>query len=168
MTAPAAPLCPAAAPRHVLSRSHGSKPTATPSAPTVPIDGAAELVLDALRVRRQELAARAPEALTVTAVALGAMKDAAHGHVPEIAADRLRRYRSMQLHGEKVLPLEDLAAIALTSERGRGVALAGLRALAGALDHVVLPAAVPEEPFVTAVVDAAAALQAHCRGLVAF
>jgi hypothetical protein len=99
----------------------------------VPTSAHADLILSRLRCRRERLAAYAPEALELAAAALAEMHGEAHGHVAKLRADRSPRLRVAQLQGEKVLGLEDLAAIALEGDRGRLVAIAGLRMLAAGM-----------------------------------
>ncbi len=108
-------------------------PGATPL--EVPLSGHAELLLSRLRERRQELVAHNPGAVELAAAILAAMHTAANGRTPELRGDRQVRYRVMQLMGERALPLEDLACVALEGEAGRAVAVAGLRVLVGALGY---------------------------------
>jgi hypothetical protein len=108
-------------------------------APSVPMSGPAELVRGRIIERRQDLVADSPGAVDVAASALAAMHEAAYGNVPQIRCDRQVRYRGMQLAGEKSLPLEDLAAIALRGPVGASVALAALRAIARAIGYQVTP-----------------------------
>jgi hypothetical protein len=93
----------------------------------------------ALRARREALTDHNPEAIVLAGAALAAMRAAAYHRVPSIRCDRQARYRAMQLAGEKVLPLEDLTAIALEGPTGAAVALAALGAIAGKLGYVLVP-----------------------------
>ena len=120
-----------------------------PEAQEVPMSGAAELVLSQLRSRREELDAHNPEALRLAAAGLAAMHDAAYRHGPEIRADRQVRYRIMQLMGEKGLPFEDVAAIALEGGSiGAEVVRAGLRVILAALGDQVTSAVPPAAEIV--------------------
>jgi len=100
--------------------------------------GHAELVRGRLAERRAELGEHSPRALDLAAIALAAMHEAAHGHVPAIRSDRQVRFRSMQLVGERALPIEDLVAISIEGPVGRAVALAALRRLAGPLGYLLV------------------------------
>lgn len=107
------------------------------------MNGHAALVRERLESRRAQLAAVAPEAVTLAADALAAMHDAAHGHAASVRAEKTPRKRIAQLMGERALAVEDLAAIALANDHGRAAVLAGLRVLAMALGHEVRPVLAP-------------------------
>lgn len=116
-----------------------------PSSPAQPVPAhpADALVAGRIRERRQELAEHNPAAVEIAGSALRAGADAAWGHVPALRADRQVRYREMQLHGEKALPVEDIAAMAQEGEDGARVSLAILRVLAARalpMPHLVIPA----------------------------
>lgn len=99
-----------------------------------------------LAERRKELEQHNPQAITCAAQVLAAMADAAYQHVPSIRCDRQVRYREAQFQAEKATPIEDLAAIGLESEKGREVAIAGLRVLAAWFGQTMGPAeAIPPE-----------------------
>lgn len=104
-----------------------------PGSVEVPLYGSADLIRENLAEHRTELAEHNPAALNVAARALSLMHEISSRRVNEIRADRSRRYRSLQLMGERSLPLEDLVAIALEGEAGREIALQGLRLLAEAV-----------------------------------
>jgi hypothetical protein len=104
------------------------------------MSGHAELMRDRVGARREDLVDHNPEAVAGAGVGLAAMHEAAYGRVPSIRCDRQARYRGMQLQGEKVLPYEDLWAIALECAAGAAVVLAGIEPLARRLGFVLAPA----------------------------
>jgi len=124
----------------------------------------AELIREHMRTRRSALHARRPEALTLASGALDAMRAIAYGHVDEIRSARSLRVMTYELSGQKGLPLEDIAAIALESPLGRRVALAGLRYLVQALEEGEEVGAVASE--VASTIEAHARLTAgHARAV---
>lgn len=101
------------------------------------MSGAAELIRAQLAERRQDLADHNGVALDTVAVALAALHDAAHRHVPEIRCDRQVRYRGLQLQGKRALPIEDLVAIGLEAPVGHAAAVAALRVIAGRFGYTL-------------------------------
>jgi hypothetical protein len=96
----------------------------------------------AVEERRLALAAHNPEAIALAGDVLARMSEAGSRKGAALRCDRGARYRRMQLAGEKALPLEDLAAIALEGPAGAAVARAGLEAIAARLGYALLPARV--------------------------
>lgn len=106
----------------------GAQPPATP----VPLSGHAALIADHLRQRRPGLWEHSRSACELAAAALAEIHEAARGHVAALRADRSARYRDGQLTGERLLGVEDMAAVALESEAGRASVVAGVRVLLSA------------------------------------
>lgn len=109
----------------------------TPPAP-VPMNGAAALISDHLRLRRPGLWEHNRSACELAAAVLAEIHEASRGHVAALRADRSARYRDGQMTGERQLGVEDLAAVALESRQGREAVLSGLRVLLSAFGLDVL------------------------------
>ncbi len=122
-----------------------------------PTSGAAALVLGRLQERRDELAHHSPRALRVAAEILAAAHELAYGHVPEIRCDRQVRYREAQLCGERAMPIEDLVAVSLESQRGLETTLAGLVIWLRELGYTIRALDGPPADIVTAAARAARA-----------
>lgn len=112
-----------------------------PGSAPAPLTGHAELIRAHLAHRRQELQRYSPAALDLAAAGLAGAHDAAYMHMRALRGDRDERFRRYQLTGERGLPLEDLACIALEGELGAAVALPILREFARALGYELRPVA---------------------------
>lgn len=104
-----------------------------PTGAEVPLFGSAALIRRNLRGHRKDLFDHNVEAINLASRVLGVMHEMSTRCVNEIRADRKRRYRSLQLMGERGLPIEDFVAIALESASGREIAELALRIMAEAV-----------------------------------
>lgn len=129
----------------------------------VPLTGESAAARARLKDARADLHDYNGAALDLAAEVLAAMHLVAKGRVPDLRCDRLPRYRDGQFLGQYGMPVEDLAAIALESELGREVVLAGARVLLAAIGHQVTPIAAPA----TSVHEALALLSERATAVVA-